>query len=158
VRAGQGGWTLPFLCAGIALIACCLLIPQADQNRQLYYQVETLKADLEQIQKQGKTNEAFLKRVQEDPTLAERLIHRQMRYVRDGAQELPLRGTDPFGDMSPFSLVAVPPPTPMPDYQPVGGKLALLCRQPRSQLYLMGLGLLLVACGLVLGYTAQRGE
>src|SRR5215472_3634516 len=25
-----GGWTLPLLCAGIALIACCAVIPQAD--------------------------------------------------------------------------------------------------------------------------------
>src|SRR5215212_8216660 len=33
-----GGWTLALLCAGIALIACTVLIPQADANRRLVYE------------------------------------------------------------------------------------------------------------------------
>src|SRR5690242_14281732 len=42
-----GGWTIPILCAGIALIACCVLIPQADANRRLIYERQMLKMDLE---------------------------------------------------------------------------------------------------------------
>ena len=33
--ATGGGWTIPLLCLGIAVIACCLVIPQADANRRL---------------------------------------------------------------------------------------------------------------------------
>jgi hypothetical protein len=57
--------------------------------------------------------------------------------------------------MSPFHLVSVPPPPPLPPYQPVGGALATLVRQPRAQLYLYGAALLLIATGLVLGYTPK---
>jgi hypothetical protein len=48
----------------------------------------------------------------------------------------------------------------MPPYEPVGGALATLVRQPRAQLYLCGLALLLIAAGLVLGYVpkAKPGE
>ena len=58
-------------------------------------------------------------------------------------------------EMSPFHLVAVPPPPPMAEYEPVGGPLAQIVRQPRAQLYLVGGALLLIAMGLVLGYTPK---
>ena len=51
-------WTIPLLCAGIAVIACCLLIPAADENRRLAYERDKLKLDLEQIQKQIGINDA----------------------------------------------------------------------------------------------------
>src|SRR6185312_4116438 len=38
-----GGWTVPILCAGVALIACCALIPQADSNRRLTYERQELQ-------------------------------------------------------------------------------------------------------------------
>ena len=37
-----------------------------------------------------------------------------------------------------------PPPLPLPDYQPLGGKLADLCRNPKHRLYLTGGALLAV--------------
>src|SRR4051812_4130370 len=75
----SGGWTIPLLCIGISLIACCLLIPAADENRRLVYEREKLKADIEQIHKQIEVNDEFLKRVADDPTLSERLAQRQMK-------------------------------------------------------------------------------
>lgn len=153
VRAG--GWTITLLCVGIALLACCIIIPQADANRRLAYQRQKLQADLEQIQKQAAVNEEFLKKVADDPTLAERLAQRQMKFVREGTRVLKLDGRDPI-DSSPFLLVRVPPPPPLPAFHPPGGQLASLCRDPRSRTYLMGAGLLLVAFGLVLGYSPRR--
>src|SRR5688500_14417327 len=50
VRSKSSVWTIPLLCAGIAILACCLLIPAADENRRLTWERERLKADLEQIQ------------------------------------------------------------------------------------------------------------
>ena len=49
--------------------------------------------------------------------------------------------------MSPFQLTAVPVPAALPPYQPRGGPLAALCYNPKSRLYLMGVGLLAVAVG-----------
>ena len=155
--ASGGLFTLPLLCLGIGIIACCLLIPAADENRRLAYERQRLQADLDQITKQVEVNNAFLKRVADDPTLSERLAQRQMKMVREGTSVLELKGQYSDKDMSPFELVTLPPPPDMPPYQPVGGKLSTLCRNPRSQLYLMGAGLLLVAAGLVLGSGPTTG-
>ena len=166
-----GGWTLTLLCVGIGLIACCVLIPQADANRRLAYEREKLKLDLESVRKQVATNDEFLKRVADDPNLAERLAQRQMKIIREGTRVLELKkhkradvqgngATTPgllaADDMSPFHLVAVAPPPPLPPYKPVGGVLAGLCYNPHTRLYMTGLGLLFMAAGLVFGF-APRG-
>jgi len=151
VRSKSSVWTIPLLCAGIAILACCLLIPAADENRRLTWERERLKADLEQIQKQVSVNDAFLQRLMADPTLSERLARRQMKMVREGTSVLETKTAVGKEELSPFLLVTLPPPAEMPEYQPVGGMLAEVCRNPKSQLYLTGAGLLMIACGLVLG-------
>ncbi len=149
--ASGGGFTIPLICLGIGLIAMCLLIPAADENRQLVYERARLQMDLDQLQKQAATNDAFLKRVANDPTLSERLARRQLKMVPQGTSVLELKSEkNNTADMSPFLLVTVPPPAPLPPYQPVGGFLADLCRHPKTQLYLIGAGMMMVACGLVM--------
>ncbi|HEY7117543.1 MAG TPA: hypothetical protein VH475_13225 [Tepidisphaeraceae bacterium] len=153
-RRGGGTLTIPLLCIGIAIIACVCLLPLADENHQLAWERAKLRADLAQLKEQTRVNEEFLQHVADDPTLAERLAQRQMKYIREGSSVLPLRGGGKE-EMSPFLLVSVPPPPPLPPYQPVGGALATLTRQPRAQLYLCGAALLLMATGLVLGYAPK---
>ena len=150
-------WTIPLLCAGIALIAACMIIPVADENRRLVYEREKLKRDLEQIDKQVHLNSQFIKRVANDPNLFERLAQRQMKMVREGTSVLDL-GSGTSHEMSPYELVHVPPPEPLPPYQPLGGRLAELCRNPRHNLYLTGGGLLLIATGLILGASSRVNE
>lgn len=163
-----GGWTIAILCIGLALIAACVLIPQADANRRLVYEREKLRRDLDQINRQSAVNQEFLAKIQNDPQLAERLAQRQMRMVRQGATVLDLHSDRalPQGaaasasldaeQMSPFMIVHVPAPPPLEAYKPVGGLLATLCRQPHSQLYLLGAGMLMVATGLVLGDSGKK--
>jgi hypothetical protein len=153
-RRGGGILTIPLLCIGIAIIACVTLLPLADENHQLAWEREKLRADLNQLKEQGRVNGEFLTRVADDPTLAERLAQRQMKYIREGSSILKLKGGGKE-EMSPFHLVSVPPPPPLPAYEPVGGALATLVRQPRAQLYLCGLALMLIAAGLVLGYVPK---
>jgi hypothetical protein len=155
-RGSGGAWTIPLLCAGLALIACCLLIPAADENRRLAHEKLQLERDLQQLELQLSVNEEFLDRLADDPTLLERLAQRQMKLVREGISVLDVPGTEGDEEMSPYMLVTIPPPKPLPPYAPVGGKLAELCRHPKSQLYLTGLGLILVAAGLVLGEGRSR--
>jgi hypothetical protein len=157
-----GGWTLAVLCAGIGIIACCVLIPQADQNRRLVYEREKLKVDLDSIRKQVATNDEFLRLVGEDPNLSERLAQRQMKIIREGTRVLELKNARLAGassgsvdDVSPFHLVAVAPPPPLAPYEPRGGLLAGLCYDPHTRLYLMGTGMLLMAVGLVLGFAPK---
>lgn len=154
---GGGAWTIPMLCAGIALIACCLIIPQADANRRMAYEKEKLRRDLENVRHQVAVNDEFLRRVHEDPGLAERLAQRQMKSIRAGTSVLPISREpgSPAAEMSPFALVAVDPPEPLPAYQPRGGVLARWCYNPRSRLYLIGAGLTLMAAGLVLGSVSK---
>lgn len=161
-----GGWTVAMLCVGVGLIACCVLIPQADANRRLVYEREKLKADLDSVRRQVATNDEFLRRVADDPNLAERLAQRQMRIIREGTRVLELKnggaGRPSRGavneDVSPFHLVQVAPPPPMPAYQPRGGLIARLCYDPHRRLYLMGTGLMLMAAGLVFGFGPTKGS
>jgi cell division protein FtsB len=152
-----GAFTIPLICLGVSLIACCLLIPAADENRRLAYERERLSRDLEQLQKQVATNDEFLKCIADDPTLLERLARRQLKMVRAGTTVMNLKGSAPdAADMSPFLLVTLPPPAAMPEYRPIGGTLSELCRHPKTQLYLMGGSLMMIACGLVLGPDRSR--
>jgi hypothetical protein len=151
---GGGLLTIPLLCLGIAVIACCILIPQADSNREVAYERFKLQRDLEQLQKQGAINDQFLKTLGEDPTLAERLAQRQMKLVREGTTTLDLKG-EGKEDLSPFLLVKVDPPAPLPPYRPVGGAFVEAFRNARFRLYAIGAGLLMIATGLVLGSTSK---
>jgi hypothetical protein len=154
--ASGGAFTIPLISLGIGLIAMCLLIPASDENRRLAYERDRLTADLEQLHKQVATNDAFLKRVADDPSLAERLARRQLKMVPEGTAVLDLK-TAPQArtDMSPFLLVTVPPPAPVAPFKPVGGFLADLCRHPKTQLYLIGASLLMIAAGLVLSRSTS---
>jgi hypothetical protein len=151
IGSSGGGWTIPILCVGIALIACCLLIPATEENRRLVYERERLKADLEQLSRQTDVNAEFLKLISDDPSLSERLAQRQMKMVRQGTSVLELKGDSASQDMSPYELTTLAPPLPVAPYQPHGGILAQLVANPRTQLFVMGAGMLLAAAGLVLG-------
>jgi hypothetical protein len=152
--AAGGGWTLPLLCGGLALIACCAIIPQADTNRRLAYERKVLQAELQTVEKQIAVNTEFLGRVGQDPTLAERLAQRQMKVIPQGSRvlDLPQQGTE----MSPFQLVALPPPVSPRPYQPIGGVIARLCYDSHSRLYLIGVALGMIATGLVLGSAPPK--
>jgi hypothetical protein len=155
-----GAWALPLLVGGLALIAACVLAPQADANRRLLYEREKLQRDLLQIQQQVAMNRQFLDKIATDPQLEERLALRQMRVVRQGERVLDIKSGDAdpapeattdASQMSPFSIVHVPAPEPLPEYEPWGGALSAILLQPRSQLYVLGAALFMVAAGLVLG-------
>lgn len=155
-KQDRNGWTLVLISIGISLIACCLLIPQADENRQQLYQCEKLQADLHYLQKQEQVNQEFIKQVNQDPTLVERLAQRQLRLIPKGTTTLDLPGDSPSDlDRSPFVLVTVPTPPPFPECPRIGGTLADLCRDARIRLYMIGGGLMLMAAGLVLGYSPK---
>ncbi len=158
-------WTIPILCLGMAMIAACLLIPLADENRQLMWEREQLRLDLEQIDQQVAINNEFLKRVSDDPTLAERLAQREMKTIRANAAVLNVSDTTDGrsfssnasqSEMSPFLLVNVPPPAELTPYQPIGGILSRFCRDRRPRAYTLGVGMLLVATGLILGYSKSE--
>lgn len=154
VASDGGGWTIPLLCAGIAIIACCMVMPQIDANRRLAYEKMTLKSDLSLIQKQVSVNDEFLKKIVDDPSLAERLAQRQLKRVRKGQHVLKIRDEKP--DMSPFQITAVTPPPAPPPYKPLSGTIATLCYSARNRLYLTGIALAMIAFGLVLGATPQK--
>jgi len=76
-----------------------------------------------------------------------------MKVVPEGAHVLDLSGEQP--GMSPFQLVNVVPPAPLPPYKPLGGTLAKICYGVHSRLYLIGMSLGMIATGLVLDYAPQ---
>ncbi|MDB5356943.1 MAG: hypothetical protein JWN24_3396 [Phycisphaerales bacterium] len=156
LQSTGGGWTIPLLCLGIGLIACCVVIPQADANGRLFYERQMLQADLESVEKQVAVNGEFIKKVMDDPTLAERLAGRQMKTIRKGQKVLALKHEPADTDMSPFALVTVAPPALPPPYKPIGGGFASLCCDARSRLYIMGAAMTMIAAGLVLGVGSRK--
>ncbi|MGA2585366.1 MAG: hypothetical protein ABSG31_19020 [Tepidisphaeraceae bacterium] len=145
------GWTLAALCIGLSLVSACVLIPQADANRQLLYQREKLLGDLQQIQQQSAVNEQFLQKIESDPQLAERLAQRQLKMVRQGETVLDVQPPDNSQQMSPYMMLSVPPAPAIEPYQPLGGFLADFCREARIQSWVLGAGLLLIAMGVICG-------
>lgn len=146
-------WTIPLICFGIALIACCMLIPAADENHQLAWERQRLRLDLANIHKQIEVNDRFLTSVANDPTLLQRLAQRQMRLVRAGTAVLDLpddQGNTQPVQTSPYLLLNLPPPAPLAPYRPIGGVFSTLCREPRPRVIFLGIALLLIAAGLVL--------
>jgi hypothetical protein len=155
-RASTGGWTLMFLCAGIGLIAACVLIPEADENQKLLWQCERLRLDLEHLQKQSATNQDFIARLGNDPVIQERLAQRQLKYVRQGSGVLDIGEKDGPGAQSPFPLTQVPAAAQLQPPTVTGGKLVAMCRDGRTRTWLIGGGLLLMALGLVLGSSGEQ--
>jgi hypothetical protein len=146
-------WTIPLICFGMAIVACCVLIPAADENRRLVFERERLRQDLADIHKQIDVNDRFLARVADDPTLLQRLAQRQMGLLRQGTRELELPDVPGRGNqrqMSPYLLLNLPPLEPMAPYRPLGGVFSALCREARPRLFMMGTALLLIAAGLLL--------
>jgi hypothetical protein len=158
IRRDSSAWTIPLLCIGIATIACCILIPAADENRQLAVETRHLQADLDQISRQISVNDQFLKSVADDPTLLERLAQRQMKMVRSGETVLNLKDADIRPDMSPYLLTNLPPPAMAAAATPGMGPLEKLSGDSHVRLWAMGAALMLVAAGLVLGVSSPSGS
>jgi len=154
LRRDTSAWTIPLLCIGMGIIACCVLIPAADENRGLAAETKHLQTDLDQIKHQIVVNDQFLKSVADDPTLLERLAQRQMKMVHVGESVLNLKGQASQPDMSPFLLTNLPPPALATVAQRGTGPLDRLSDQPRLRLFTMGAALLMIAAGLVLGISS----
>lgn len=159
-REPTGGvWALPLLAFGLGLVACCILIPAADDTRGVMLERERLKGEMGRLQRQVALNDEFLERIHTDRELALRLAARQRTQVEEGVEilspTLPQPGGGGLGNfaMSPFALVATEPPPPAPVVaQPaVGGRFASLCRDPRSRLVILGVGLFCCVLGLLGG-------
>ena len=156
-RPPTGGvWALPLLAVGLGLIACCLVIPATDANRGLALERGRLESELDGLKRQVAVNQRFLDRIHRDPELAERLAERQSNARPAGVATLvqPAGGKSGLGDfaMSPFALVrAEPEPRPSAPAPPAGGRLAAYCRQPRTRLAVLGVGLFCCLIGLLGG-------
>ena len=147
-------WSIPLLCIAIAVIACCVLVPAADDNRSLAIENMHLQADLTQINKQIGINDQFLKSIANNPTLLERLAERQMKLVHSGESVLKMHESQSPADaqMSPFFLLNLPPPAmAIAPPSPRSQLFTQLADRPRIRLFAMGGALLLMATALVLG-------
>jgi len=150
-------WSIPVLCFGLGMIAWCVLIPASNANRKLVLEREKLQRDLAAVDKQIAVNDEFLKRVSGDPELSERLAQRQMKFIREGTNVLELqKPTAQQEQMSPFLLTAMPKPAPLLKWPRQSGPLGRLAEDGKMQLYLIGMGLLLLAGALVMGGSTTK--
>jgi hypothetical protein len=144
------------MCLGMGIVAACVLLPQSEANKKLAAERAKLQHDLSFVQTQLSVNQEFLNRVGQDPGLAERLAQRQMQEIRQGSSVLELKGRREHPEISPFQLLSIAPSPAPPPYYPPTGLVGRLCGSDRGQLYATGLGMFLVAAGLVLGTSAEN--
>jgi hypothetical protein len=149
-------WPIPLMCVGMCLVAACVLLPQSEANKKLLAERAKLQRDLSYVQMQLSVNQEFLNRVGGDAGLAERLAQRQMQEIRQGSSVLELKGRREHPEISPFQLLSITPPPAPAAYVPPTGLVGQLCRSARKQLYATGLGMFLVAVGLVLGNSTKK--
>lgn len=147
---------MPALVVGFGVVGACLLVPQVEQNRQVKWELDQLKAEQARVDEQIRVNDEFIKQVRVDPTLMSRLAQRQLRLMPEGTQVLEVKGVSGFDSRSPFQLTSVPAPQPVAAPSPVGGALLEPVRNGKVRLYLMGGALMLVAAGLVLDGPAKN--
>ena len=146
-------FAVPVLCAGLCLIAVCLLVPQSEANRRMAVDRDQLRQDVAHADAQLAVNAGFLRAAADDPEVAERLAQRQMRQIRGGTAALHFDGDaqrlPPVATVT--DMLRVPAQPPVATFRPLGGRLGALTGSTRRQLYGLGAGLFLVAAGLVLG-------
>jgi hypothetical protein len=131
----------------------------------LDYERQKLVADLDQINRQTSLDDEFLRKIEIDPQLAQRLAQRQMKFIRQGESLLPYKaraatsgaaGPLSPAQESPFSLVRVPPPPVQAPYSVAGGWIGEALLDSHVRLYCLAGGLFLVAVGLVLGSNGDH--
>ncbi|MGC4030717.1 MAG: hypothetical protein QM754_03060 [Tepidisphaeraceae bacterium] len=144
-------WTIPLTFVGIAIVACAVIIPAAEETRRDAYELAKIEQDVDYFQKQSAVNADFLDRVNTDATLAERLAMRQLHQTRPGVKLAPLGGEkDAFG-ASPFAITKLDPPQPLPPYQPNKGPLTEWFVGDKRPQQMAALGLLIAGIGVMVG-------
>ena len=145
-------WALPLLALGLGLVACGVLIPEADANRRLADERRALAAELAALQGQADRNDEFLGRLHSDPQLVARLVRRQEPPALPGAEVAAVTATagGRFA-ASPYALLAAEPTAAPTPTTPRGGGLAELCRDRRLRLAVLGAGLMCCMIGLLSG-------
>jgi hypothetical protein len=156
--AGPTGawWTLPVLFAGLAVLACALLVPAADGNRRTAHELAEIRRQVTHFREQSAVNRDFLARAGSDPVLAERLAMRQLRMTRPDARVVQMPKAGETYAMSPFAMMSVDAPPPVPAYRPVAGLLTRAFLNPQRQVFVAGFGIMLVAAGVILGGEERK--
>jgi hypothetical protein len=144
-------YSLPLLCIGLGIIAVCVIVPQAEANKKLAADREQLQRDLAYVDQQVAVNQEFIDRFGSDPDLTERLAQRQMKQIRTGTTILNFTPAKAARVRSMADMLRVARPDPVPAYVPPSGLLGTICADDRRQLYVVGMGLFLVAVTLVIG-------
>lgn len=150
-------WAIPLLCLGLGLLACAVLIPAADQSRQLARQKAELVREVSRLQAQGDRNAEFLHRLGRDKELSEVLIERQLGQLPDGVAQVSLSVSPSGFAASPFAMLELPEPPPLPPAATIGGQLTRWCLTGRTQTWILAAAILLTAAGLLLG-SAPKPE
>ena len=150
-------WTIPLTFVGIAITACAVIIPAADENRRDTYELAKIERDVDYFQRQSAVNQDFVRRINTDATLAERLALRQLHRTREGAKVVALGGLKPdrFG-ASPYAMTRLDPPADLPAYRPVPGKLSEWFLGDKRPQQMAGLGLCVAGAGVLLGGLRKR--
>jgi hypothetical protein len=140
-------WAIPLLCAGLAGLAVCLILPAADEDRRLVREQAALQRELDHLHAQADRYDAFLDRLGRDSELAARLAVRQLNRRDEGSATVDWHANATGVGRSPFVMLAVEEPPPVPPAQALP-QAARWLAHPRHRLWLGGGCLLAILLGL----------
>lgn len=149
-------WPVLMIVVGFATIAACVLVPLREENQLLAHDLANLQSQAKYVQDQVSANSAFLERVNNDPTLANRLLMRMTNKPIPGTAFLEA-ASEPVFASSPYEITRITPPAPSPAYQStLPASIRSLFSDFRSRSILMCAGIFLVAAAVVLGSTKEK--
>ena len=144
-------WAIPLMCLGLGLLACVVLIPASGESRRLARQRDELVREVDRLQAQADRNAEFLHRLGRDADLGRVVAERQAGGGGQVYESIALPGMDTELAASPYAMLTLPEPPPLPPPATVGGRLAAWCRDAELRPWLLAGSLLTTAAGLLLG-------
>jgi len=165
----RGWWAVIPIVIGMTLVAACVLVPAAGELDQLRHDLALLDREVEHARKQVEVNRDFVASVQSDPGLRKRLQAMQDLSVPGNATDSPTRDEtgstlEPVRLQKPVTSVsALSLPTIEPDATPittVSGVPMILrpLTHSTARVIVLGVGLMLVAWGLLFGGKRLTSE
>lgn len=148
--------TLPVMLLGLAAVIACLVIPAREDARRARYELAAIERELDYVSRQVEINQAFLDRLPNDKELQSRLLLRLEPHRRDTGTTVDAAADLPTGiDASPLALTRLAPPAPLPPYQTDLHPRLRPLLDDSTRVTVMGVGLFLIAVGIVFGIGAN---
>lgn len=155
----RGPWWIVLIAVGLTTIAAGILLPLREANRGLAHELAEVERERGYVDAQIEANRAFLRQIQEDPALLERVRMRMTNRPVAGTKFLDGADADRKFGSSPYAMTQVAaPPAVEPYHTDLPAPAARLFIDGKPRLVMLASGAAMLAAALLLGGSRSRLE